>query len=124
MSLRILIVDDSPVMRAHIKRVMTSSGLLIEMTGEAADGVQGLIQLRENEFNLIFSDFNMPNMAGDEFVAAVKLDPKLRKIPIIMVATDNSTERVHKMSQLGCDGYICKPFNPETLKKKVLSIMG
>ena len=111
MSLRILIVDDSPVMRAHIKRVITASGLPI-------------IKLRENEFNLIFSDYNMPNMAGDEFVAAVKLDPKLCEIPIIMVTTDNSTERVHKMSQLGCDGYICKPFNPETLKKKVLSIMG
>lgn len=124
MSLRILVVDDSPAMRAHIKRVLASSGLPIEMMGEAGDGVQGLAQLRESQFNLIFSDLNMPNMNGDEFVRHIKEDRILREIPVIMVTTDNSTERVMKMGQLGCEGYICKPFNAETIKQKVLSVMG
>jgi two-component system chemotaxis response regulator CheY len=124
MSLRILIVDDSPAMRAHIKRVLSTSGLPIEMMGEAGDGVQGLAQLRENQFNLIFSDLNMPNMSGDEFVRQVKGNLLHREIPVIMVTTDNSTERVMSMGQLGCEGYICKPFNAETIKQKVLSVMG
>ena len=124
MSLRILIVDDSPAMRAHIKRVLAASGLPIEMMGEAGDGVQGLAQLRESQFNLIFSDLNMPNMNGDEFIRQVKADRMHREIPVIMVTSDNSTERVLKMSQLGCEGYICKPFNAETIKQKVLSVMG
>jgi two-component system chemotaxis response regulator CheY len=124
MSLRILIVDDSPAMRAHMRRILNGSGLPIEMLGEAGDGVQGLAQLKEKQFNLIFSDLNMPNMNGDEFVREIKADRVLREIPVIMVTTDNSTERVMKMGQLGCDGYICKPFNAETVKEKVLAVMG
>ncbi len=124
MSLRILIVDDSPAMRAHMKRILNNSGLPIEMLGEAGDGLQGLAQLKENEFNLIFSDLNMPNMNGDEFVRQIKADRVLREIPVIMITTDNSTERVMKMGQLGCDGYIRKPFNGETVKEKVLAVMG
>lgn len=124
MSLRILIVDDSPAMRAHMRRILNGSGLPIEMLGEAGDGVQGLAQLKEKQFNLIFSDLNMPNMNGDEFVREIKADRVLREIPVIMVTTDNSTERVIKMGQLGCDGYICKPFNAETVKEKVLAVMG
>jgi two-component system, chemotaxis family, chemotaxis protein CheY len=124
MSLRILIVDDSPAMRAHMKRVLTSSGLPIEIMGEAGDGLQALAQLREKQFNLIFSDLNMPNMDGDEFVREIKADRLFREIPVIMVTTDNSTERVMKMGQLGCDGYICKPFNANTVKEKVLAVMG
>ena len=68
MSLRILIVDDSAAMRAHIKRILLASGLPIETIGEAGDGVQALAQLQESKFNLIFSDLNMPNMNGDEFI--------------------------------------------------------
>ncbi len=124
MSLRILIVDDSPAMRAHMRRILNGSGLPIEMLGEAGDGLQGLAQLKEKQFNLIFSDLNMPNMNGDEFVREIKADRVLREIPVIMVTTDNSTERVMKMGQLGCDGYICKPFNAETVKEKVLAVMG
>ena len=124
MSLRILIVDDSAAMRAHIKRILLASGLPIETIGEAGDGVQALAQLQESKFNLIFSDLNMPNMNGDEFIRQVKADRMQREIPVIMVTTDNSTERVVKMGQLGCEGYICKPFNAETIKQKVLSVMG
>jgi two-component system, chemotaxis family, chemotaxis protein CheY len=124
MSLRILIVDDSPAMRAHMKRILTSSGLPIETMGEAGDGLQALTQLRENQFNLIFSDLNMPNMNGDELIREIKADRLFREIPVIMVTTDNSTERVMKMSQLGCDGYICKPFNANTIKQKILAVMG
>jgi two-component system chemotaxis response regulator CheY len=124
MSLRILIVDDSPAMRAHMKKILNSSGLPIEMLGEAGDGVQGLAQLREKQFNLIFSDLNMPNMNGDDFVREIKADKVFREIPVIMVTTDNSTERVMKMGQMGCDGYICKPFNAAIVKEKVLAVMG
>lgn len=124
MSLRILIVDDSPAMRAHIRRTLASSGLPVETVGEAGDGKQGLAQLREGKFNLILSDLNMPVMSGDEFVKEVKSDRAFREIPIIMVTTDSSTERVVKMGQLGCDGYVCKPFTGETIKQKVLQIMG
>ena len=124
MSLRVLIVDDSAAMRSHLRRVLAASGLPIETIVDAADGAQGLLQLQQHEINLILSDLNMPTMDGEEFVKRVKADENLRNVPVIMVTTDNSTDRVMKMRQMGCDGYITKPFTPDIVKQKVLAVMG
>lgn len=124
MSLRVLVVDDSPVMRMLLKKILGQSGLPIENIIDAADGVEGLIKLRDNPINLILSDINMPNMDGEEFVRQVKSDKVLREIPVLMITTDNSTARVLRLRQLGAQGYICKPFTPEMVKEKVLALMS
>ena len=124
MSLRVLVVDDSPAMRMLLKKILSQSGLPIENILDAADGVEGLIKLRDNPINLILSDINMPNMDGEEFVRHVKADKALREIPVLMITTDNSTARVLRLRQLGAQGYICKPFTPEMVKEKVLALMS
>jgi two-component system chemotaxis response regulator CheY len=124
MSLRVLVVDDSPAMRGLLKKILTTSGLPIETILDASDGVEGLIRLRDNPINLILSDVNMPNMDGEEFVRQVKADKALRDIPVLMITTDNSTARVLRLRQLGAQGYICKPFTPEMVKEKVLGLMS
>ncbi len=124
MSLRVLVVDDSPAMRGLMKKILTQSGLPIEKILDAADGVEGLVRLKDNPVNLILSDINMPNMDGEEFVRHVKADKAFRDIPVLMITTDNSTARVLRLRQLGAQGYICKPFTPEMIKEKVLALMG
>ena len=123
MSLRVLVVDDSPAMRGLLKKILGQSGLPIEKILDAADGVEGLVRLRDNPINLILSDINMPNMDGEEFVRHVKADKAFRDIPVLMITTDNSTARVLRLRQLGAQGYICKPFTPEMIKEKVLGLM-
>lgn len=124
MSLRVLVVDDSPAMRMLLKKILNQSGLPIENILDASDGVEGLIRLRDNPINLILSDINMPNMDGEEFVRQVKADKAFREIPVLMITTDNSTARVLRLRQLGAQGYICKPFTPEMVKAKVLGLMS
>jgi len=124
MSLRVLVVDDSPAMRSLLKKILGQSGLPIETILDAADGVEGLIRLRDNPVNLILSDINMPNMDGEEFVRQVKADKAYREIPVLMITTDNSTARVLRLRQIGAQGYICKPFTPEMVKEKVLALMS
>ena len=123
MSLRVLVVDDSPAMRGLLKKILSQSGLPIEKILDAADGLEGLVRLRDNPINLILSDINMPNMDGEEFVRHVKADKAFRDIPVLMITTDNSTARVLRLRQLGAQGYICKPFTPEMIKEKVLGLM-
>ena len=124
MSLRVLVVDDSPVMRNLLKKILGQSGLPIEAIFDAADGVEGLLRLRDNPINLILSDVNMPNMDGEEFVRQVKADKAFRDIPVLIISTDNSTARVLRLRQLGAQGYICKPFTPEMVKEKVIGLMS
>jgi two-component system chemotaxis response regulator CheY len=124
MSLRILVVDDSPAMRAHIRRVLTSSGLPIDALIDAGDGLEALERLKDSQVNLILSDINMPNMDGEELVRNIKADRTYREIPILVITTDNSTARVLRLRQLGAQGYICKPFTPDLVKQKVLAALG
>ena len=124
MSLRVLIVDDSPAMRAFVRKSLQNCGLPIESIEDAADGVEGLAKVREGRVNLILSDVNMPNMDGEEFVKTLKSDKDLRDIPVIMVTTDNSTQRVLRLRQLGAHGYLCKPFTTDLMKQKLLSVLG
>lgn len=125
MSLRVLVVDDSPAMRSLLKKILSQSGLPIENILDATDGFDALIRLRDNPIiNLILTDVNMPNMDGEELVRQIKGDKVLRDIPVLMVTSDNSTARVLRLRQLGAQGYICKPFTPEMLKDKVLGLMS
>lgn len=111
-------------MRGLLKKILTQSGLPVETVLDAADGVEGMIRLRENPINLILSDINMPNMDGEEFIRQVKADKAFRDIPVLMITTDNSTARVLRLRQLGAQGYICKPFTPAMVKEKVLSLLS
>lgn len=124
MALNIMIVDDSPVMRAFIRKVIGLTGLTVGEYCEAGDGEDALKSLRERWMDLVLTDINMPRMNGEEFVRRMGTDELLRDIPVIVVSTDSSHSRVEHMLALGAKGYVGKPFLPEALRDEVEKVLG
>jgi two-component system chemotaxis response regulator CheY len=124
MSYSVLIVDDSPSMRKIIRRVIGLSGFITTACLEAGDGLEALAVLDSQAVDLILTDINMPNMNGEELVECLAADPKRSAIPILVISTDRSEERIHKLIMLGACGYVTKPFVPETLGAALTQIVG
>jgi len=119
MELRILIVDDSSVMRAFIRRVLDLSGLELGLCLEASNGEEALRLLENNWVDAVLTDINMPTMDGEELLRRMSEHPVLRLIPVLVVSTDRTDGRVQKMLTLGAKGYVTKPFAPETLREEL-----
>lgn len=123
MSFAVMIVDDSPAMRAFVRRILDMSGLEINSCIEAGDGQEALELLREHRPDVILSDINMPRMDGEQFVRSLEADPELRLIPVVVVSTDRTENRVQQMIELGARGYVTKPFLPETLREELEKVL-
>ena len=119
--LKFLIVDDFSTMRRIVR------GLLKEMgcanAEEAEDGVVALRMLKGQRYDFVVSDINMPNMNGFELLKAVKSDPSLQHLPVLMVTAEARKEDIVLAAQSGAAGYIVKPFSKATLEEKVQKIM-
>ncbi|HWD00319.1 MAG TPA: response regulator [Candidatus Sulfopaludibacter sp.] len=124
MALNIMVVDDSPVMRSFIRKVVGLTGLDVGVCYDAGDGEDALKSLEEHWVDLVLTDINMPHMNGEELVRRMQGDELLRSIPVIMVSTDSSRSRVQQMLALGAKGYVCKPFLPEVLRDEVEKVLG
>jgi len=117
--LRVLIVDDSPVMRAFIRRVMQLSGLEVAAYLQAGDGAEALRLLAREHADVILTDINMPGMDGGQLVEHLRADPLLAQIPVVVVSTDATSERMQQMLAMGARGYVTKPFSPEVLRAEL-----
>jgi two-component system chemotaxis response regulator CheY len=119
--LKFLVVDDFSTMRRIVR------GLLKEMgannTDEAEDGAIALQMLKANRYDFVVSDINMPNMNGFDLLKAVKAEPSLKHIPVLMVTAEARKEDILLAAQSGAAGYVVKPFTKATLEEKVLKIM-
>ncbi len=119
--LKFLIVDDFSTMRRIVR------GLLKEMgcsnADEAEDGVVALRMLKGQRYDFVVSDINMPNMNGFDLLKAVKSDPGLQHLPVLMVTAEARKEDIVLAAQSGAAGYIVKPFSKATLEEKVQKIM-
>jgi len=91
---------------------------------EAEDGKDALAKLMAGEFDLVMTDWNMPNMSGLELVQAVRADEKLKKIPILMVTTRNMKEDIVNAIKSGVNGYTVKPFDAKTLYAKISEVIN
>lgn len=120
--LKILIVDDSPTMRRILVNTVQKAGY--PNCKEAEDGKDGLAKLMAGNFDLLMTDWNMPNMNGLELTEAVRADDKLKGIPILMVTTRNMKEDIVNAIKIGVNGYIVKPFDAKTLNAKINEILG
>ncbi len=128
-SLRILIVDDSPAMRAYVRRTVQLASLPVKTVFEAGNGQEALeIVNQENEapnkLDLVFADLNMPVMNGEEFVAKLRANERDVNLPVLIISTDATQRRVLKLRELGAQGYISKPCQPEMIRLKVHQILG
>ncbi len=119
--LRFLIVDDFSTMRRIVRGLLKEIGFA--NAEEAEDGVDALNQLRGSKFDFVVSDINMPNMTGFELLNAIKADPALKHIPVLMVTAEARKEDIVLAAQSGAAGYIVKPFTKATLEEKVMKII-
>ena len=129
MSLRVLIVDDSPAMRAYVRRTLQLSGLAVEAVFEAGNGEEALqVVGKENrdeaKLDLIFTDLNMPVMNGEDFVKQLQTQELNKDIPVLVISTDATQRRVLKLRELGARGYISKPCAPEIIRMKIEQVLG
>lgn len=121
-NLQVLVVDDYATMRRIIRNLLTQIGFTkIE---EASDGADALAKLRAGSFGLVISDWNMEPMTGLQLLKEVRADIRLKAMPFIMVTAESKTENVIAAKEAGVNNYIVKPFNADTLKKKIESVLG
>lgn len=118
---RVLTVDDSPTMRRIIVNSLKKIGF--EDIIEADNGVDGLEKLESNEVDLIITDWNMPEMNGEQFVKELRGNDKYKDIPIIMITTRGMKDDVLTAVKMGVNGYVVKPFTPEILKQKLSTVI-
>jgi len=123
MSLNVLVVDDSAVMRAIIIKTLHLSGLPIGEVHQAANGREGLKVLDSNRVDLALVDINMPDMNGEEMLEEVRLNPKTVSLPVVVVSTDGSDKRVEMLHKKGAE-FVHKPFTPETLRETITKMTG
>lgn len=118
----ILIVDDYKTMLRIIRNLLRQ--LNFTNIEEATDGSMALRKLREKDFGLVISDWNMEPMTGFQLLKEVRADAKLKSIPFVMITAEAKTENVIAAKKAGVSNYIVKPFNAETLKGKLVTVIG
>jgi two-component system chemotaxis response regulator CheY len=119
--MKFLIVDDFSTMRRIVRGLLKEIGY--NNAEEAEDGAAALNVLKGAKFDFVVSDINMPNMNGFDLLAAIKADPSLKHLPVLMVTAEARKEDIVRAAQEGAAGYIVKPFTKATLEEKVQKIM-
>jgi two-component system chemotaxis response regulator CheY len=123
MALDVLIVDASAAIRKILHGVLLQTDLMLGRVHEANDGYEALERMRTESVDLVLSDIHMPNMDGLEFLKAMKANPSWNHIPVMMVTTEGSQDKVLQALKLGAAGYVKKPFTPDQITDKLTGIL-
>jgi len=107
-----LVVDDGQLNRTFIKTFLVTKGYEVDT---AEDGLEGLNSAKENSYDLIFSDIEMPNMNGLEFLKNIKQEIKYKNVPIVMLSTLDKPEVIDRAMKMGATHYMVKPFTTEKM---------
>jgi two-component system chemotaxis response regulator CheY len=118
----VLIVDDYKTMLRIVGNLLKQIGF--KNIDEATDGGTALQKLRQKDYGLVISDWNMEPMTGLQLLKEMRADGKLKEVPFIMVTAESKTENVVAAKEAGVSNYIVKPFNAATLKGKLASVFG
>ncbi|QPG04791.1 response regulator [Salinimonas marina] len=120
---RVLLVDDSRLARNHIRRVLEGMGL--EKIKEAENGATALTLVKEEAFDLVVTDYNMPEMDGRELSEFIRFNPETSHIPIIMV-TSEAADSMHMLNiqQTGVNALCDKPFEPTEVRAMLAALLG
>ena len=119
--LNFLIVDDFSTMRRIVRSLLRELGY--DNAQGAEDGAVALGMLRVEKFDFVVCDINMPVMNGFELLAAIKSDPRLKHLPVLMVTSEARKEDIVRAAKEGAAGYIVKPFTKSTLDDKIQKIL-
>ena len=120
---KVLIVDDSSVMRKIVERSLRLAGLDLEVVLGADNGADALPLVEQNTLDMIFSDINMPKMDGLEFVRRLQKIESAQGVPVVMITTEGSQSCVMEALSLGAQGYIRKPFTADQVKERIIPLL-
>jgi len=123
-NMRLLIVDDSSVMRKIVERSLRQAGLNIAQVLEAGNGAEALSVVKQGKVDLILCDINMPVMDGLEFVKQLSTLENAKGVPVVMITTESSEGYVVQALSAGARGYIRKPFTADQVKEHVLPLLA
>jgi two-component system chemotaxis response regulator CheY len=118
--MKILIVDDFSTMRRIVKNLLKDLGFTNVV--EADDGKTALPLLEKGNIDFLVTDWNMPGMTGIDLLKAVRANPALANLPVLMVTAEAKRDQIIMAAQAGVNGYVIKPFTAATLKEKIEKI--
>jgi two-component system chemotaxis response regulator CheY len=121
-SLRFLVVDDFSTMRQLVRSFLNDLGY--REVVEADSGDRALPILKKGQIDFLVTDWNMPGMPGLELLKAVRSDPQLANLPVLLVTAEAKREQIVEAAQAGVNGYVVKPFTAQTLKEKIEKILA
>ncbi|MAW54223.1 MAG: two-component system response regulator [Rhodospirillaceae bacterium] len=122
MKMPILIVDDYKAMLRIVRNLLKQFGF--ENVDEAANGGEAFNQMKDKQYGLVISDWNMEPMTGIQLLQQVRADANTKDTPFIIIAAESKAENVIAAKEAGVSNYIVKPFNAKTLKQKLTAVLG
>ena len=115
--IKVLLVDDFSTMRRIIKKLLNEIGF--KRIIEAEDGSEALRILKAGDIDFLVTDWNMPKMSGMELLEAVRANPQLSRLPVLMVTAESNRDQITRAAMAGVNGYVVKPFSAATLQEKI-----
>ena len=119
-NMKILVVDDFSTMRRIVKNLLRDLGFTNIV--DADDGKTALPKLQAGGIDFLVTDWNMPGMTGIDLLKAVRSDPNLKDLPVLMVTAEAKRDQIILAAQAGVNGYVIKPFTAATLQEKINKI--
>ena len=118
---RVLLVDDSKLARNHIRKVLSNLG--INQITEAVDGQEAIQTLNNQLFDLVVTDYNMPEVNGQELTEFIRNSSSLSHIPVLMVTSEANESHLSNIAQSGVNALCDKPFEPETVRALLFKLL-
>lgn len=123
MGYNILIVDDSAIVRAVVRKTLGLTGLELGEIFEAGNGRAALERLEQSWIDIVFADINMPVMTGIELVDQMVARDLLKASPVVIISTERSETRMAELRAKGVSAYLNKPFTPECLRDVIARVL-
>ena len=120
--MRFLVVDDSSTMRRIIVNTLQKIGH--RDVEQASNGREGLSEFSKGGFDIVITDWNMPEMSGIEFLRAIRATESVKSIPVLMVTTNAAQNDITEALKAGVSNYLVKPFSPDTIREKIEAVTG
>jgi two-component system chemotaxis response regulator CheY len=117
--MRCLVVDDFVTMRRVLRSLLRDTGVADTDIVDAANGAAALERLREETFDVVVTDIEMPTLGGFELLSAIRRDPRWRHLPVLMVIAEARKDEIVRCAQAGATGYLVKPFARDVLEDKL-----
>lgn len=113
-----LVADDSRAVRSILSRILARAGFEVVQAENGRAGITAL-QQEARTVALVCADWNMPEMNGPEFVAALRSDARFKKTPVMMITSETHAERMEAAMKFGANEYVTKPFTEQTILEKL-----